>query len=70
MSRPPRLLFPQTVTLLTTRVQQGLPFVHTPLMEMILWSALALAQDSHNIKIISFVIMGNHMHIIARNTYL
>jgi REP element-mobilizing transposase RayT len=65
MSRPPRLLFPQTVTLLTTRVQQGLPFVHTPLMEMILWSALALAQDSHNIKIISFVIMGNHIHIIA-----
>ena len=50
MSRPPRLLFPHTVTLLTTRVQQGLPFVHTPLMEMILWSALAVAQDSYRIK--------------------
>ena len=48
MSRPPRLLFPHTVALLTTRVQQGLPFVHTPLMEMILWSALAIAQDSYN----------------------
>jgi hypothetical protein len=70
MSRPPRLLFPQTVTLLTTRVQQGLPFVHAPLMEMILWSALALAQDSHNLKIISFVIMGNHMHIIAKEHLL
>jgi hypothetical protein len=52
MPRPLRLLFPHTVTLLTSRVQQGLPFVHTPLMETILWSALALAQDSHNIKII------------------
>ncbi|MFM7088379.1 MAG: transposase [Candidatus Paceibacterota bacterium] len=34
-------------------------------MEMILWSALALAQESYKIKIISFVIMGNHIHIIA-----
>jgi REP element-mobilizing transposase RayT len=34
-------------------------------MEKILWSALALAQTLHPIKIISFVIMGNHIHIIA-----
>ena len=65
MSRPPRLLFPHTVTLLTSRVQQGLPFVHTPLMEMILWSALAVAQSLYRVKVISFVVMGNHVHIIA-----
>jgi REP element-mobilizing transposase RayT len=34
-------------------------------MEMILWSSLAVAQDSYKLKIISFVIMGNHLHIIA-----
>lgn len=65
MSRQPRLLFPHTVTLLTSRVQQGLPFVHTPLMEMILWSALAVAQALHNIKVISFVVMGNHVHLVV-----
>jgi REP element-mobilizing transposase RayT len=65
MSRPPCILFPQTVVMLTSRVQQGLPFVHTPLMEMILWSALAVAQGLYNVKVISFVMMGNHVHLIA-----
>lgn len=64
MSRPPRLLFPQTVAMVTSRVQQGLPFVCTPVMEQILWSALAVAQALYNVKIISFVVMGNHVHII------
>jgi REP element-mobilizing transposase RayT len=65
MSRPPRFLLPHTVALVTSRVQQGLPFVCTPLMEMILWSALAVAQNLYPIKIIAFVIMGNHIHLIV-----
>ncbi len=65
ISRPPRLLFPHTVTMLTSRVQQGLPLVHTLLMESILWSALAVAQTLNKVKVISFVVMGNHVHIIA-----
>ena len=65
MPRQSRFLFPHTVTFLTSRVQQGLPFVHTPLMEMILWSALAVAQNLYRMKVISFVVMGNHVHIIA-----
>ena len=65
MSRPPRLLLPHTVALVTSRVQQGLPFVCTPLMEMILWSALAVAQNLYPIKILAFVMMGNHLHLIV-----
>jgi REP element-mobilizing transposase RayT len=34
-------------------------------MEAILWSALAVAQDNHNIKVLAFVIMGNHVHILT-----
>jgi REP element-mobilizing transposase RayT len=34
-------------------------------MERILWSALAAAFTLHPIKIISFVVMGNHVHLIA-----
>jgi len=51
--------------MLTSRVQQGLPFVCSPLMELILWSALAVAQSLYPVKILSFVVMGNHIHIIA-----
>lgn len=65
MPRPPRILLPDSVVMLTSRVQQGLPFVCTPLMEMIIWSALAVAQSHYPIKIIAFVVMGNHVHIIA-----
>lgn len=65
MSRPPRILLPHTVVMLTSRVQQGLPFVCTPLMESIIWSALGVAQSLHPLNIISFVVMGNHIHIIA-----
>ena len=65
MSRPPRILLPHTVALLTSRVQEGLPFVCTPLMEKILWSALATAQTLHPVKIIAFVVMANHIHIVV-----
>ena len=65
MSRPPRILLPHTVVMLTSRVQQGLPFVCSPLMELILWSALGAAQSLYPVKILSFVVMGNHIHIIA-----
>ena len=65
MSRPPRILLPHTVVMLTSRVQQGLPFVCSPLMELILWSALGVAQSLYPVKILSFVVMGNHIHIIA-----
>jgi REP element-mobilizing transposase RayT len=34
-------------------------------MELILWSALGTAQNLHPLKIISFVVMGNHIHLIA-----
>lgn len=65
MPRPPRILLPHTVVMLTSRVQQGLPFVCTQLMESILWSALGVAQSLHPVKTIAFVVMGNHIHILA-----
>jgi len=65
MCRPPRILLPHSVVMLTSRVQQGIPFVCTPIMEMTVWSALAVAQNLHPLKVIAFVIMGNHVHILA-----
>lgn len=34
-------------------------------MELILWSALAVAQNLYPVRVIAFVVMGNHIHIIA-----
>jgi REP element-mobilizing transposase RayT len=34
-------------------------------MEMIVWSALAIAQTLHKVKVIAFVVMGNHVHLIV-----
>ncbi len=51
--------------MLTSRVQQGLPFMCTPLMELILWSALGVAQSLYPVKVIAFVVMGNHIHLIV-----
>ena len=65
MARPPRILLPHTVVMITSRVQQGLPFTCTPLMELLLWSALTVAYNHHPIRIIAFVVMGNHIHLIA-----
>ncbi len=65
MSRPPRILLPHTVVMLTSRVQQGLPFVCSPLMDLILWSALAVAQNLYPVKVIASVVMGNHIHLIV-----
>ncbi len=65
MARPPRILLPHTVVMITSRVQQGLPFTCTPLLELLLWSALTVAYNHHPIRIIAFVVMGNHLHLIA-----
>jgi len=64
MARPPRILLPHTVIFVTSRIQQGLPFVGNALVNLIVWSALALAQEQHPVRIIGFVVMGNHIHLM------
>jgi REP element-mobilizing transposase RayT len=34
-------------------------------MEKMLWSALAVAQNLYPLKVIAFVVMGNHIHLIV-----
>jgi REP element-mobilizing transposase RayT len=64
MPAPPRVLFPGTVVLITTRVEEGLPFVCTEFMELILWSCIARAQELHHALVCHLVVMPNHFHII------
>jgi REP element-mobilizing transposase RayT len=64
MASPPRLAFPGTTVIITTRIQSGLPFVCNPLMEFILYGILARAQHLFPLVVCHFVIMGNHIHLI------
>jgi hypothetical protein len=61
----PRILLPHSLVMLTSRAQQGLPFVCSALMQLIIWSTLGVAQSLYRVKILSFVVMGNHIRIIA-----
>jgi REP element-mobilizing transposase RayT len=64
MARPPRILLPRTVVFVTSRIQQGIPFVGNALLNLIVWSALALAYQQHPVRIIGFIVMGNHIHML------
>ena len=61
---PPRIAFPGTVMLVTTRVQAGLPFVCNQLMELIVYSSLARAQKVFPVIVCHFIVMGNHVHLL------
>lgn len=62
--KPPRTLFPKTLVLVTTRVEEGLPFIGTPELNAILMGILARAQYLYPIKICAFIFMGNHLHML------
>jgi REP element-mobilizing transposase RayT len=65
MPKPPRILLPKTLVFITSRVQQGLPFVHHPTMSKSLWGIIARAQTLYNVEICALMFMGNHFHILA-----
>jgi REP element-mobilizing transposase RayT len=65
MPSPPRICLPGTVVFITSRVEEGLPFVCTSYMRLLLQSALGRAQHLHPLRICHFLMMGNHVHFLA-----
>lgn len=65
MPAPPRLAFPGTAVLITTRTEEGLPFTAAEYMNLSVWSFLAKAQNLFPIKICHMVSMSNHPHLVA-----
>jgi REP element-mobilizing transposase RayT len=65
MPSSPRIALPGTVVLITSRVEEGLPFVPAAFMELLLKSALGRAQHLRPLKICHFLFMGNHVHLLA-----
>ena len=52
-----------TLVEVTSRVQEGLPFIPTRFMRLILESELAKAQQLYPVRLTNLMVMGNHIHL-------
>jgi hypothetical protein len=64
MPSPPRVLSTGKLHMVSSRVEEGLPFVCTLYMKLILQSIIARAQKLYPVRVCAFVFMGNHLHIL------
>lgn len=64
MPSPPRILLPDYPVFITSRVEEGLPFVGTALMRLVVESILARGQFLYDVVICHFLLMGNHVHLL------
>ena len=65
MGYTPRYYVSNTLYALCFRTLEGLPFVATAYMKLLLLGIMARAQRDHKIVLCHFIWMGNHAHILA-----
>lgn len=64
MPRNRKILSHNSTVLITSRTEEGLPFVPNRLINTIIWSILARARSLYQVKICHFVFLANHMHLL------
>jgi len=64
MPHPPKVMLNRTVLFVTSRTEEGLPFVCTPEMKIILLGILARAQALYHVRVVAIKFMANHFHMI------
>lgn len=68
MARHRRMFFYNGVYHVTTRTSEGLPFVCSLLLRVLLFGIIARGKSLHpNVKICAWLFMGNHFHAILVN---
>ena len=65
MSHKRKLYIKDTVFLLSSRVEENLPFAMNEVINTGLWGILARAKHLYDVSICHFVFMANHFHILA-----
>jgi REP element-mobilizing transposase RayT len=65
MPRNPKLFISGTLIELTFRTEEGLPFSPNELIDTLLINVLARAQTKYPIRIVSYVVMRNHIHLLV-----
>jgi hypothetical protein len=64
MASPPRILPKKHAVFVTSRTEEGLPFVATEYMKLIIMSVLARAQHLYPVLVCAYCWMGNHLHMV------
>ena len=54
-----------TVSFITTRTEENLPFVASLLINILLWAIIARARKLFDITVCHFVFMANHLHLLV-----
>lgn len=65
MPPPRKLAWNGTVLFITTSVEEGLPLACNPLIESIIWSALARAQYLYPVRVCHFLVEPSHVHMVV-----
>ncbi len=66
MPRTPRLFISGKIYEICFRTEEGLPLVCTPYMDAILKGILVTAFSNYKVDLVSFIVMGNHLHMHIR----
>ena len=53
-----------TVSFITTRTEENLPFVACLLMNVLLWAIMARARKLYDVTVCHFIFMANHLHLL------
>lgn len=64
MPRNRKLFVNKTVLFVTSRVEEGLPFVALSFVNLIIWGILARARKRYQVKVCHFIFMANHLHLL------
>jgi len=64
MPRNRKLFVNKTVLLITSRVEEGLPFVASLFLNLIIWGILAKARKLYPVRVCHFMLMANHIHLL------
>jgi REP element-mobilizing transposase RayT len=64
MPRNRKFIPPKQVVFVTFRTEEGLPLAANPFMEALIWSVLARAHYLYKVKVLHFLVMGNHFHFL------
>lgn len=64
MPSPRKFMPHESILFVTTRTEEGLPFVQSLILNFLLWGILARARSLFEVRICHFLFMSNHLHLL------
>jgi REP element-mobilizing transposase RayT len=64
MPEPRKYFVNKNIVFVTSRTEEGLPFVPSHVMNFLIWSILARAKQLYEVRVCHFLFMANHFHMM------